>query len=332
MSDLLNTPTTRKWANAAIQRHSTGIFGKLVPAIIWTDARDESGELLVDIDPVNLVNQYNQDPCIILHTHDPGKPKGQVLECAKFEIDGSKTFIAAILGFYAGGEVLNFTELGLNTKTFVQQQNLPALPDDSWIQFSADPREVDSQWIDQVISDAPLRIERTELSHNAADSAQELIKVGLYIVAIVWNPFIKAIATEAGKSTYAGVHKWIRKLLEKLAERRNPILEIQSFHSDCQVSFLIRGKDVSQHYAAHETLHNAGAQAVQLIAKLKEREMPARKLIYEFNKDSLIWFPSYAVLHDNRIITDNSALIAIEQLPTGLSLGLSRSNSPSSHE
>jgi hypothetical protein len=39
---------------------------------------------------------------------------------------------------------------------------------------------------------------------------------------------------------------------------------------------------------------------------------------------ALKWFPSYAILNDSRIITDNGTLIAIEQLPTGLSLGLSR--------
>ncbi|KXS31653.1 MAG: Uncharacterized protein AWT59_2212 [Candidatus Gallionella acididurans] len=78
---------------------------------------------------------------------------------------------------------------------------------------------------------------------------------------------------------------------------------------------------------AHDALPNAAAQAAQLVTKLKVRGMAGRQLIYEFDKEALMWFPSYAVLNDNRIITDNSELIAIEQLPTGLSLGLSRGKS-----
>ncbi len=104
--------------------------------------------------------------------------------------------------------------------------------------------------------------------------------------------------------------------------------EILKGHKEgCQVSFLFRGKDVKQHDAAHDALSGAAAQAVQLIAKLKARGMPVRQLIYEFDSEAFLWFPSYAILNDNRIITDNGALIAIEQLPKGLSTGLGRGES-----
>jgi hypothetical protein len=325
MPDLLDTPAARDWVNDAIPRHSKGIFGKLVPAVIWSDTRGDDGEPLVPVDPIELVAQYNSAPHIILHSHDPGRPVGQVLESANFESEGGKKFIAAVLGYYAGGEVLGFRGLGLDTKALAPPpERLPVLPDGIWIQFATDPREVDAAWLDQVASDAPLRIGRTELSHNAADPAQELIRVGLFYLAVVWNPFITSIASEAGKDTYAAIYRWVRKLLTRLADRRNPILDIHTHHDGCQVSFLFRGKDVRQHYAAHDALPNAAAQAAQLVAKLKARGMAGRKLIYEFDKEALMWFPSYAVLNDNRIITDNGELIAIEQLPTGLSLGLSR--------
>ncbi|OCB03283.1 hypothetical protein BBC27_08745 [Acidithiobacillus ferrivorans] len=328
MPDLLDTPAARDWVNDAIPRHSKGIFGKLAPAVIWSDARGDDGEPLVPVDPIELVAQINSDPCILLHYHDPGRPKGQVLESANFESDDGGKFIAAVLGFYAGGEVLGFRGLGLDTKALAPPpERLPVLPDGIWIQFATDPREVDAEWLDQVTSDAPLRVERTELSHNAADSAQELIRVVLPYLVVIWNPFTTSIASEAGKGTYAAIHGWVQKLLANLADRRNPILDIHTHQDGCQVSFLFRGKDVGQHYAAHDALPNAAAQAAQLIAKLKAREMAGRKLIYEFDKEALIWFPSYAVLNDNRIITDNGELIAIEQLPTGLSLGLSRGKS-----
>lgn len=329
MPDLLNeTPAARDWADDAIQRHSGGIFRKLAPAVIWSDARGGSGEPLVPVDPVELVVRINSTPHILLHNHDPGRPKGQVLESASFETAGGEKFVAAVLGYYAGGDVLDFRGLGLDTKALAPSPaGLPVLPDGCWIQFATDPREVDEAWLDQATSDAPLRIERTELSHNAADSTQELIRIGLIFLAVVWSPFITSIASEAGKGTYTAIHAWVRKLLTRLADRRNPVLDIYTHHDGCQVSFLFRGKDVKQHYAAHDALPNAAAQSAQLVAKLKERGMAGRQLIYEFDKEALIWFPSYAVLNDNRIITDNSALIAIEQLPTGLSLGLSRGKS-----
>jgi hypothetical protein len=55
----------------------------------------------------------------------------------------------------------------------------PRLLGDVWIEIATDEREVDEDWLDQVTNDSPIRIERSELSHNAADSIQELIRVVL---------------------------------------------------------------------------------------------------------------------------------------------------------
>ncbi|WP_222621534.1 hypothetical protein, partial [Burkholderia pseudomallei] len=75
---------------------------------------------------------------------------------------------------------------------------------------------------------------------------------------------------------------------------------------------------------AHEKLPDAAAQAAGLTVKLKARGTAARQLVYEFNKDASKWYPSYAVLSDDRIVTDNFELVAIENLPSNLSLGLSQ--------
>ncbi len=201
-------------------------------------------------------------------------------------------------------------------------QFLPSLPADCWIEIAVDPRDVDKEWLEQVASNAPIPIVHSPLSHNSAESTSELIRVGLVYLAIVWNPFVTSIASEAGKKAYAGIHTWIRKLLERLVERQNPILDFHTFYDDCQVSFLLRGKDLALHYAAHDALHAAAAQAATLVAKLKTGSSPARQLVYEFSKETHRWYPSFAVLRDGRIVTDSIKLIAIEQLPTGLSLGL----------
>lgn len=329
MSDLLNeTSAARDWADSAIQRHSGSIFGKLMPGVIWSDARGLDGELLVPVDPVELTAGINGSPHIFLHNHDPGRPKGQVLEAANFETASGEKFVAAIFGYYSGGDVLSFRGLGLDTDASVASPTkLPELPEGNWIQLAADPREVDEAWLEEVASDAPLPVERTELSHNAAETIQELIGIGVVYLTVVWNPFVTSIASEAGKTTYAAVHAWIRKLLEKLAKWRNPILGIHSFQNGCQVSFLFRGKDVKQHYAAHAALPSAAAQAAQLVANLKALGMPSRQLVYEFDKENGLWSPSFAVLNDNRIVTNNLALIAVEQLPSGISLGLSAGKS-----
>lgn len=324
MPDLLNNPTARDWIDNIFKNHSNKIFGELKSAIIWTDAKDENGHLLVPIDPISLVKEINTSPFILLNGHDPGKPLGQIIESAYFENENGEKFIAAVLGYYSGGEILEFRKLNLDISEIASPPTeLPILPNSIRIDFAVDPREVDSEWLEQVTLNAPIQVKHIELSHNSAEVIQELIRVGLPYLVLVWNPFITAIASEAGKNTYAAINKWVRQLLIKLTKRHNPILSLQSFQQDCQVSFLFRGKNVELHYAAHDSLSNAAVQAAQLINKLKIRDMPARELIYEFDKDAARWYPSYAVLNDNRIITDSSKLIAIEQLPTELSIGVS---------
>lgn len=329
MSDLLSkNPAACSWVAETIRQRSTGVFGKFVPAVIWSDATDDVGALVVPVDPTALVTGINTDPIILLHSHDPGKPKGQVLETALFETEQGNRFVVAVIGYYSGGNALTFLEIGFDVKSSVAAPaSLPDLPDTAWIEIAADSRELDDEWISEVVSDAPLRIARTEVSHNAIESEQELIRIGLAYLALVWNPFVTSIATEAGKHTYAAIGGWIRKLLAKLADRRNPVLDIQAHQNGCQVSFLLRGKDVQRLYTAHEALPSAAAQAAQLVENLKARGNPGRQLIYEFDNEALKWYPSFAILDDHQIITDNKDLISIEQLPTGLSLGLGRNKS-----
>jgi hypothetical protein len=233
--------------------------------------------------------------------------------------------VAALLGFYAGGNRLSFRDLGFDPMSAVSSPSLlPALPDDCWIEFATDPREVESAWLEDVFRTAPLRVEQTPLSHNAAEATQELIRVGLIFMTLVWNPFVTTIATEVGKAAYVGIHRWLRTLFDKLAERRNPIVEIQSHHGGCQVSFVFRGSDVKRNYAAHDALPIAAAQAEHLVANMKSLGVAPKQILYEFHTQDDKWFPSYAELCDGRFVTDNNILIAVEQLPPELSLGISR--------
>ncbi|KMY86567.1 hypothetical protein BUMB_03594 [Candidatus Paraburkholderia calva] len=125
---------------------------------------------------------------------------------------------------------------------------MPSPPKDAYIEFATDPREVDERWFKRITENAPLRVERKNLNHNAAESVQELIRIGLSYVLLVWNPFVNAIGSEAGKVTYMAIDKWIRKLLSMLAERNDPILAIQSHQNECQVSFIFRCKNIELLY------------------------------------------------------------------------------------
>jgi hypothetical protein len=225
---------------------------------------------------------------------------------------------------YAGTR-LSFSDFGFDTTAVVPSPtSLPVLPDSCWINIATDPREIEADWLEDVLRDAPMHVERTELSHNAADAPHELIRVGLLFLTLIWNPYVTAIATEAGKNSYASLHKWVRNLLTELADRNNPVVEIQSFHGDCRVCFLFRGNDVTRHYAAHDALPGAAAQAAQLVTNFKNRGRDPKLILYEFHPQELRWFPSFAKLEYGRLITDNAILIAVENLPSGLSLGIMR--------
>lgn len=329
MSDFFQeTPAAIKWAEQAEQRHQARKFGKIVRAVVWTDERGTDGQLLVAVDPDRLVTQINSNPFTLLENHDPGCPKGKLLESASFENPEGRKFVAAVLGYYAGGDVLSFRGLAVDVDSPVMPPlQLPKLSDDVWVEIATDAREVDNDWLDQVTNDSPIKVERSELSHNAADSIQELIRVGLPYVLLVWNPFVTAVAAEVGKASYAGIHAWFRKLLNRMADRRNPILDFHSHQDGCQVSFLFRGKDQEKLHKALDALASAAAQAARIISTLKSQGKISRQMVYEFDNEALLWGPSFVLLDDDRIITDSLALIAIENLPSGLSLGLTRRNS-----
>lgn len=329
MSDLLNdSPQALQWLEEAERRHSSGAFGKIVRSIIWSDARSDDGELLLDLNPHELVASVNEAPFSLLHGHDPGQLKGQVLESAFFQTASGNAFVAAILGYYFGGNVLSFRDLKLDiTSPAPPPLKLPDLPEDARIEIGADPRDVDNAWLDEATSDAPVRIKRTALSHNEDGSSHQLIVIGIAFALLVGKPFVTAFATEAGKDSYFAIRGWIRKLLSRLAGRHDPILDFHSHHDGCQVSFIFRGKDVKKLYEAHDALSDAAPQAARLVSRLKAMGLPSRQLVYEFDKEGLLWTPSFAVLEDDRLLTDNLALISIEQLPDQLSLGVAKKKS-----
>ena len=319
-----DTPEASAWVDRKIAEHSNDrAFGKIAFGILWTDDLGSNGEIVGSDDPLELIAEINTKGLPMFRGHDPGLPVGRTVAAKLFTSPSGLKFVAAILGQYEDEQRVSFASLELDPTPSVSSPSaLHALDDDSRLNFAADPREVDAQWVDDVLRDAPLRVERTELSHNAAEAQGELIRITLAYAAIVWNPFVTAIATEAGKDVYAGIRQWLRGLWNRLTERRNPIVVVQAYQDGCEVSFLFRGKDVKLHYDAHDALPIAAAQAAKLIASMRSRHAVPASLVYEFEESR--WFPSYATLTDGRIVSDRNLLIAIERLPTGLSIGTTK--------
>ena len=332
MVNLINdTPQALVWVKQEKIKHSGNcIFGKIVSSVIWTDNVDHGDEPVGGADPSSLITEINAEGLPLLRGHDPGFPIGKVLAAELFTNSNSVRFVAAILGLYEDQVQLSFNELNLNpTPTVSSPLFLNELNDDCLLIFATDPREVDSQWSDKLLESAPFKVKRSVLSHNAAESVGELIRIGLPYVLIVWNPFITSFATEAGKNTYTLTHQWLRSLWNKLVECRNPIVSLQSHQEGCEVSFLFRGRDVKQNYDAHDALPIAAAQAAKLITGMKSNcASPPVSLVYEFEPQNSRWFPSYATLDNGQLVSDRNILIAIEQLPTNLSLGIELRNNP----
>lgn len=300
-------------------------YGRLVDAVLWTSRLIDEGAPVVDVDPQRLVDEINAKGMPLLFNHDPGAPRGMVLSARLFTSPTGIKFVAGMIGLYAQGDCLSFEDLGLGDLPPVESPSrLKPLPPDTSLLIAADPREVDDAWIADVIAKSPLPVERTELSHNASEATAELVRVALPYVLLVWNPFVTEIAKAAGKDVYTGVRDWLRQVITKLSERRNPILAIEAGQDGCQVAFLLRGNDTRKHYAAHAKLSEAAAQAARLITHMKEGSLTPRKVVYEFDPAAERWAPSYAILADGRLVSRQATLIAIEQAPAGLSLGLVR--------
>lgn len=316
------TPQAKHWVEKALERYGPPDFAHVASAVFWTDERDASGELLVEADPTALVASHHRDPAVLLQGHDPGRPVGQVLEVAAFVTPEGRHFVAGIVGYYGRDGAMTFAELGLANVDMGQWLELDVLPSDDRIELAADPRDLPDGWLDEVMSDAPPTTVRVEMSYNAAETTQELIRIALAFGAL-WNPFVKAIATEAGKDVYGATRDWIKAVLARSRRLKSPAISLEGYYRGCHVSFLIRGTNPATHAAAYEGLTEAAVEAATLVARLEARGMPPTGLVYEFDEAAGRWYPSYARLASGRIIVDSPMLIAtLQDLPKGLSLGM----------
>lgn len=327
MSSLIDeTPQAEAWLDSKREDLSMLTpYGRIVDAVLWTSSLTDEGAPLVDVEPNVLVEEINSKGLPLLLNHDPGAPRGMVLCAGLFTSPAGTQFVAGLIGMYAQGDGLSFESIGLDNLPSVEPPNLlNPLPQEVYISFGIDPREVEETWIFEVLSEPPIPVKRKDLLHNASEASAELIRVALPYVLLVWNPFVTEIAKEAGKDAYAGVRDWLYRVITKLSALKNPILVMESWQDGCQVMFILRGNDIGQHYAAHEMISDAATQATQLITHLKDRRLTPRQVVYEFTPSDERWAPSSAILADGRLISTKATLIALEQAPVGLSLGLTR--------
>lgn len=320
------TPEASAWVERLFAEDLDGPHSrKLSSGVIWIDSYLNEGEALGGNDPSKIINEINERGWPLLRGHDPGLPVGRAVSAQEFRSPSGVRFVAAIFVYYEQDQQLRFANLGIDPLPSVSSpatlESLESLLDGNMPAIATDPREVDSLWLDDVLKDSPLPVQRVVLSHNAAESVKELIRIGLPTTFLIWNPFVTTIANEAAKDVYAGIRGWLQKLWKKLKELRDPIVVVQTIYNGCDVSFLFRGRDIEQHYNAHDALPIAAVQAFTLIDRLRDQNANPVSLTYEFEHSR--WFPSYAILADGRIVSDRNLLIAIEQLPKSLSMGIS---------
>lgn len=326
MPDLVGrTPEASAWLERTlVAQEGKGVFGQFKPAVIWTDATGEDGEPLLALNPAALVAQINAEPFPLRVGHDPGRPMGAMVAAEVFTSPEGECFVAAILGFYDGAPSIAFRDIGFDQLALdAPPQRLPALPHDVGIGLGVDPRQVDAAWVNELIGDAPLPVVFDARSYNAAEPSHQIVNVAVAFLLLVWNPVSKAVFEAMGKDAYAAVHAWLRRLFDRLARLQDPILEIQSTQRGCAVSFMIRGRDVAQNYKAHDALSEAAQRTARLIDHMIAADLAPKRLVYEFDTASGVWFPAFAELVDGRLMTDNAELISAEHIPIGLSLGVS---------
>lgn len=342
MSDLLNeTPLAREWVSDALGRNDSDAFAKLVSAVIWTNDQPGLETSLLKIDPDWLVESINRDPVLLVAKRDPGKPQGSVLECARFESPNGRIFLVAILGFYSSAEVLEFRMLGISVQsTAPPSRSLSALVSGSRIQMSVHPQKVEKTWLERVMAQSPIPVMLTEFTHVTNEPGLELICLRIPYTAALWNPF-DAVSLEDDAGLYPAINTWLRNAIEAIAGKREYLINLQSHHDGCEVSFLFRGGDVKRICKAWDVQPEAAARAAQLIENLHARVMPARKLVFEFDKVLACWFPSYAVLFDIRIVSDDATLMnrnptpdetIIDSVQWALSTSNNAHNAPASVE
>ncbi|MFT3975743.1 MAG: hypothetical protein QM688_01315 [Sphingomonas bacterium] len=325
MPDLIEkSQEASTWMAEALAAHAgRDVFGRLASAVIWSNATDANGRLLVPVDPVQLASKINAEPFPLLLGHDPGRPMGQVISAKTFGSPPGEVFVAAVLGFYEGGRRLGFGDLGLDVAAAVSPPaDLPPLPAEFRLQLAVDPRERDEAWLESLVREAPFPIDMRDRSNNAAEASHTFMTVAVLFVALVWSPLVATLTNEMGKDAYAALRTWLKKLSAQLAEHRDPLLEVQSFHEGCCISFMFRSRDVARLNKAHDALPGSAVRAAHLVAQMEALALAPVRLVYEFHPTQDLWHPSYAELADGRLVSDNAELIALERLPTGLSLGI----------
>jgi hypothetical protein len=316
------TPEAQAWIDEQRRlRSNRPEFGRLADAVLWLRAPGEPE--VGPEDPSDMVDEINRHGWPVFVGHDPGKPSGMVVAAKQFSDPSGAQFVAGIVGLYTREVVSSFEQFGLDFEA--SADSMPPSSEahgSASITLAVDPREVSSTWIAAVCAGAPLQVNRQNLSNNAAEFLQELVRVGIPYALLLWNPFVKKFAEEAGRDAYVALRDWLKKLIRESRQLKDPVLCIDSVYGCCQVTFILRSGDVQGDYAAHATLPDGARRAYLLVDRLKARgEIPAR-VLYEFHAAANRWYPVYAALTSGKLIADHGLLIAVEQTHTAISIGV----------
>jgi len=319
---ILSGPDVVAWFDEVAPKYGEGSpYRSCLKGVLWIDEPAEDGEPIGGNDPSRIINGVNEGIWPVLDNHDPGKLLGRVVAAKLFRSPEGVGFVAGYIGLYDQKAVLHLSDLDIAVTKPAPPPTAVPEPHPSWrIQLLHDPRELESAWIEELAQGAPLPVVVDHLSHNAADTIIELLRVGLPY-ALLLHPLVTEISKEAGRDIYKIFRSWLASLLERMKERRQPVMSLQSYVGRCEVTFLFRGTDIARLRAAHQALAQAAADAASMIRAIVDRQLSPVSAVYEYDPESG-WFPSFVTLADGRIISERNTLFALESSRKGLSLGI----------
>jgi hypothetical protein len=83
-----------------------GTSSKTSPSVIWSDAVDPDGQMMVPIEPEAFVADIRTNGYPLPKGHDPGAPLGEIIDAAAFIGPDRTRFIAEIYSMGAHISVL----------------------------------------------------------------------------------------------------------------------------------------------------------------------------------------------------------------------------------
>ena len=294
------------------------------PCILATSAVDRQNEV---IDPdclEDMAAQINKGPMWLRREHNPLLGIiGRVLAAGQFYAPESGIyFVAAVNGFYDLDRLPTFRDLGVDIS--LSGESAYDLPETERVveaRLGYSPHEMPETVVKEMLEQAPEFV-----AHDATlqgRKSAEPIPI-LTVFASVWllmnNPFSRKFLERVGdKSGDAAIAflSWLKdRVFTKLAHLNSKTLFVlETPYKGCTIEFVVASTEPATLIAATQCVHDAVKSATALVDKLEY--LGVQELIYEYHQPTKTWLPLHAATRGGGVISNRTALIALDQLRSG---------------